>query len=336
MSRPIAGLPIRLHRWITARSAERPIAAPPAIRRLAPKRPRRGYTGCGREGDPAGEGRQVIAVQEEPRDGIPSGPPPASGAPTTPGSAPGPAAASPAGGAPAEPGPLAFSTRRRAYFAMMGACLLLIVLSWTLIWRFSILAAVIMSAVALFIPPLAAIVANSGQANRQLPPWPRSPRWPGSSSSTRSTCSTTCLQSARLLRHHGRHRHPEPGTGGGLRRLWGRIGFVNPPISTTAMSGMPAAQSGGRGFDSIYLPSGRRHARRRRHRTADRRARRSRVHRRQSPRLGRRAGCGVAVIAVGIASTSAWARRTAERTRDLLMAEPEEGVTVHDRDQAAA
>jgi hypothetical protein len=110
----------------------------------------------------------VIAVQEESGDGIPPGPPHASGAPTTPGSAPGSAEPGPAGGATAEPGPLAFSTRRRAYFALMGACLLLIVLSWTLIWRFSILAAVIMSAVALFIPPLAAIVANSGQANRQL------------------------------------------------------------------------------------------------------------------------------------------------------------------------
>jgi hypothetical protein len=49
----------------------------------------------------------------------------------------------------------------------MGTCLLLIILSWTLIWRFSILAAVIMSAVALVIPPVAAIVANNGPVNRQ-------------------------------------------------------------------------------------------------------------------------------------------------------------------------
>jgi Protein of unknown function (DUF3099) len=71
------------------------------------------------------------------------------------------------GGGPHQPGPLGLSTRRRAYFALMGVCLVLIVLAWTLIWRFSILAAVIMSAVALFIPPVAAIVANASPANRQ-------------------------------------------------------------------------------------------------------------------------------------------------------------------------
>ena len=66
-----------------------------------------------------------------------------------------------------QPGPLGLSTRRRAYFALMGVCLVLIVLSWTLIWRFSILAAVIMSVIALFIPPVAAVVANASPANRQ-------------------------------------------------------------------------------------------------------------------------------------------------------------------------
>ena len=47
-------------------------------------------------------------------------------------------------------------------------------------------------------------------------------------------------------------------------------------------------------------------------------------------------GCGLAVIGVGYASTSAWARRTAERTRELLIAEPEGDVTAHDRACAAA
>jgi hypothetical protein len=65
-------------------------------------------------------------------------------------------------------GPLGLAARKRAYFAMMGVCLVLIVLAWTLIWRYSILASVVMSAVALCIPPLAAIVANAGPANRQL------------------------------------------------------------------------------------------------------------------------------------------------------------------------
>jgi hypothetical protein len=64
-------------------------------------------------------------------------------------------------------GRLSLATRRRAYFIMMGVCLLLIVLAWTLIWRYSVTAAVIMSAVALIVPPLAAIVANASPVNRQ-------------------------------------------------------------------------------------------------------------------------------------------------------------------------
>jgi len=63
--------------------------------------------------------------------------------------------------------PLSLGTRERAYLVMMGACVLLIVLAWTLIWRYSVIAAILMWAVALVIPPVAAIVANSGPANRQ-------------------------------------------------------------------------------------------------------------------------------------------------------------------------
>ena len=63
--------------------------------------------------------------------------------------------------------PLSLRTRGRAYGVMMGVCLLLIVLAWTLIWRYSTIAAVVMSAVALVIPPFAAIVANAGPVNRQ-------------------------------------------------------------------------------------------------------------------------------------------------------------------------
>ena len=71
-------------------------------------------------------------------------------------------------GPPNRPGrPLRLSTRKRAYFALMGTCLVLIVLAWTLIWRYSVTAAVVMSAVALVVPPLAAIVANAGPVNRQ-------------------------------------------------------------------------------------------------------------------------------------------------------------------------
>ena len=74
----------------------------------------------------------------------------------------------PNGGGPRRQGkPLGLGTRERAYLVMMGACVLLIVLAWTLIWRYSVVAAIVMSAVALFLPPVAAIVANSGPANRQ-------------------------------------------------------------------------------------------------------------------------------------------------------------------------
>jgi Protein of unknown function (DUF3099) len=64
-------------------------------------------------------------------------------------------------------GPSGLARRRRLYLIMMGVCLLLIVLAWTLIWRYSITAAVVMSAVALVVPPVAAIVANAGPVNRQ-------------------------------------------------------------------------------------------------------------------------------------------------------------------------
>jgi hypothetical protein len=67
----------------------------------------------------------------------------------------------------AQPGQPGMRARRRAYFLLMGACLVLIAAAWTLIWRYSVLAAVVMSSVALVIPPLAAIIANAGPVNRQ-------------------------------------------------------------------------------------------------------------------------------------------------------------------------
>jgi len=63
--------------------------------------------------------------------------------------------------------PLSLGRRKHVYLVMMGACVLLIVLAWMVIWRYSIVAAVVMSAVALVVPPLAAIIANAGPANRQ-------------------------------------------------------------------------------------------------------------------------------------------------------------------------
>ena len=46
----------------------------------------------------------------------------------------------------------------------MGVCIALFVLSWAVVDRYSTVAAVIMSAVALVIPPLAVIVANRASA----------------------------------------------------------------------------------------------------------------------------------------------------------------------------
>ena len=57
--------------------------------------------------------------------------------------------------------------RERAYLTLMGVCLLLIILAWTLVWHYSTIAAVAMSAVALVIPPVAAIIGNAGPVNRQ-------------------------------------------------------------------------------------------------------------------------------------------------------------------------
>jgi len=55
--------------------------------------------------------------------------------------------------------------RDRAYFVMMGVCLLLFIAAWSFVRLYSLTAAVVMSCVALVIPPLAAIVANAGDEN---------------------------------------------------------------------------------------------------------------------------------------------------------------------------
>jgi hypothetical protein len=51
--------------------------------------------------------------------------------------------------------------RQRLYLVLMGTCVALFVLAWAVVSRFSVLAAVVMSAVAASIPPIAAIIANS-------------------------------------------------------------------------------------------------------------------------------------------------------------------------------
>ena len=63
-----------------------------------------------------------------------------------------------------EAGPEPPRSDKKRYFVLMGVCVALFVLSWAVVDRYSVLAAVIMSAVALVIPPLAAIVANRASA----------------------------------------------------------------------------------------------------------------------------------------------------------------------------
>jgi hypothetical protein len=52
--------------------------------------------------------------------------------------------------------------RNRVYFVMMGACLLLVICAWTFVRLFSVTAAIVMSVVAMVIPPIAVIYVNAG------------------------------------------------------------------------------------------------------------------------------------------------------------------------------
>lgn len=49
---------------------------------------------------------------------------------------------------------------RRLYFGLMGVCLVLIVLAWNVVRLWSVTAAVVMSAVAAVIPPVAVFLGN--------------------------------------------------------------------------------------------------------------------------------------------------------------------------------
>jgi Protein of unknown function (DUF3099) len=53
--------------------------------------------------------------------------------------------------------------RKKAYFWLMGTCIALIVLAWNVVRFWSVPVALVMSAVAAVIPPVAAIVANWGK-----------------------------------------------------------------------------------------------------------------------------------------------------------------------------
>ena len=51
--------------------------------------------------------------------------------------------------------------RIRLYFILMGTCITLFVLAWSVVRFYSTTAAVVMSVIAMIIPPFAAVVGNS-------------------------------------------------------------------------------------------------------------------------------------------------------------------------------
>jgi predicted branched-subunit amino acid permease len=53
---------------------------------------------------------------------------------------------------------------KRLYFVLMAICIGLFVLAWAVLDRYSVTAAVVVSAVALVIPPFAVIIANAASA----------------------------------------------------------------------------------------------------------------------------------------------------------------------------
>jgi Protein of unknown function (DUF3099) len=58
--------------------------------------------------------------------------------------------------------------RNRLYFVLMAVCLGLFVLAWAVVRLYSVPAAVVMTVVALVIPPIAVIIANAGdEASRR-------------------------------------------------------------------------------------------------------------------------------------------------------------------------
>jgi|GEM_PF-749370 len=59
---------------------------------------------------------------------------------------------------------------KRLYFVLMSICIGLFVLSWAVLDRYSVTAAVAVSAVALVIPPFAVIIANAASATDRRRP----------------------------------------------------------------------------------------------------------------------------------------------------------------------
>ena len=69
-----------------------------------------------------------------------------------------------------EAGPQPSRRDKRLYLALMTVCIGLFVLSWAVLDRYSTTAAIIVSVVALVIPPFAVIIANAtSAADRRRP-----------------------------------------------------------------------------------------------------------------------------------------------------------------------
>jgi hypothetical protein len=73
-------------------------------------------------------------------------------------------------GGPEPLGPQPSRRDRRFYFALMTTCIALFVLSWAVLDRYSAIAAIAVSAVALLIPPVAVIIANVASATDRRRP----------------------------------------------------------------------------------------------------------------------------------------------------------------------
>ena len=52
--------------------------------------------------------------------------------------------------------------RKKAYFWLMGTCIVLILLAWNVVRFWSTTVAVVMSVIAAVIPPIAVVVGNRG------------------------------------------------------------------------------------------------------------------------------------------------------------------------------
>lgn len=52
--------------------------------------------------------------------------------------------------------------RDRAYFILMGGCIVAVILAWTVVRLYSVTAAIVISVCVGLVPPVAAIVTNAG------------------------------------------------------------------------------------------------------------------------------------------------------------------------------